>query len=123
MLDIFHNWGEDLKVGNGGDLALSSGSDTINQRVLRRLLTNPGDYIWNLDYGGGLGKLVGQPVNSRQIEAVISTQILQEAAIPVSPAPRIVTTVTDAAQGNVAVNITYSDPGSSNPVTLNLNVG
>lgn len=122
MFDIFHNWGDDLQVGSGGDLALSSNSDTINQRILRRLLTNAGDYIWNLDYGGSLGQFVGRPINSREIGAVISTQLLQEAAVPVSPAPQIVTMLSDATQGNVAVNITYSDPWSSKPVTLNFNV-
>jgi phage baseplate assembly protein W len=123
MFDIFHNCGEDLKVGNGGDLALAGGTDVINQRVLRRLLTNPGDYIWNLNYGGGLATFVGQPVNPREIEAVISTQLLEEAAIPTSPVPRIVATTTDVAQGGVAVNITYADPGESAPVTLNFTVG
>lgn len=123
MFDIFHNWGDDLAVGNSGDLALSSGSDTINQRILRRLLTNPGDYIWNLDYGGGLGQFVGQPVDSREIEGVIRTQLLREAAISVSPPPGIVTTVTDAAGGNVAVAITYSAPASPRAVTLNFNIG
>jgi phage baseplate assembly protein W len=123
MFDIFHNCGEDLKVGNGGDLALSGGTDVINQRVLRRLLTNPGDYIWNLNYGGGLATFVGQPFNPREIEAVISTQLLEESAIPTSPVPRIVAMTTDVAQGGVAVNITYADPGASAPVTLNFTVG
>ncbi len=123
MLDIFHNWGDDLAVGNSGDLALSSGSDTTNQRILRRLLTNPGDYIWNLDYGGGLGQFVGKPVNSKEIEGVIRTQLLEEAAVPVSPAPGIVTTVTDAARGTVAVSITYTVADSPAAVTLNFNAG
>ena len=123
MLDIFHNWGDDLAVGNSGDLALSSGSDTTNQRILRRLLTNPGDYIWNLDYGGGLGQFVGKPVRSKEIEGVIRTQLLEEAAIAASPAPRIVTTITDAARGTVAVSITYSAADLPGAVTLNFNAG
>ncbi len=123
MLDIFHNWGDDLAVGNSGDLALSSGSDTTNQRILRRLLTNPGDYIWNLDYGGGLGQFVGRPVSSKEIEGVIRTQLLEEAVIPVSPAPGIVTTITDAAGGTMAVSITYSAADSPGAVTLNFNAG
>ena len=45
MYDIFHEWGSDLVVGSGGDLALASGSAVVSQRVCRRLLTNPGDYI------------------------------------------------------------------------------
>ena len=51
------------------------------QRVLRRLLTSPGDYIWQLDYGAGLARFIGQPVNPLQIKAVIRSQIFKEAAV------------------------------------------
>ena len=75
MYDIFHQWGSDLTVSSSGDLAISAGSDTVSQRVYRRLLTNPGDYIWNLDYGGGFAQFVGTPTNNTDIEAVIRTQL------------------------------------------------
>jgi hypothetical protein len=55
MNDIFHEWGRDLVIDSSGDLALATGSDATNQRVCRRLLTNSGDYLWNRDYGGGIG--------------------------------------------------------------------
>ena len=71
MDDIFHEWGSDLVAGSGGDLLLATGSVVVSQRVSRRLLTNPGDYIWNLDYGGGLAQFVGLPAKSADIEAVI----------------------------------------------------
>ncbi len=75
MDDIFHEWGGDLVVGSGGDLVLSVGSDMVSQRVLRRLLTNPGDYLWNLDYGGGLAQFVGTPTNSADIESTVRTKL------------------------------------------------
>jgi hypothetical protein len=69
MNDIFHEWGRDLVIDSGGDLALARGSDATNQRVCRRLLTNSGDYLWNRDYGGDwLGSSVrwpGQPILRR----------------------------------------------------------
>jgi hypothetical protein len=123
MYDIFHEWGADLAVGSGGDIALASGSDMISQRVCRRLLTNPGDYLWNLDYGGGLALFVGQPAKSTEIEAVITSQLLLETAVPTSPAPQVTTTVTDVANGYVVANIIYVDPTSQNAVTLNVSTG
>jgi hypothetical protein len=97
MYDIFHEWGNDLTVGSGGDLALSTGSDTVNQRVFRRLLTNAGDYLWNLDYGGGLGQFVGTPANTADIEAIVRAQLALETAVPATPPPQISASVVDAA--------------------------
>ncbi len=123
MYDLFLEWGADVIVGSGGDIALASGSDIISQRVCRRLLTNPGDYLWNLDYGGGLAQFIGQPVRSAEIEAVITNQLLLESAVPTSPAPQVTTTVIDIANGHVAANIIYVDPTSQTSVTLNVSAG
>jgi hypothetical protein len=123
MFDLFHEWGSDLAVGSGGDLALAAGSDVVTQRVCRRLLTNSGDYLWNLSYGGGLAQFVGLPAKSPDIEAVILNQLLLEAAVPASPAPQVTTTVVDVANGYVVANITYADPASGQPVTLNVRTG
>jgi phage baseplate assembly protein W len=123
MHDLFHEWGSDLSVGSGGDLALSTGSDTVNQRVCRRLLTNAGDYLWNLDYGGGLAQFVGKPANTADIEAVVRTQLALETAVPATPAPQISASVVDAANGYVVATITYTDPSSTAPVQLNVSTG
>jgi hypothetical protein len=120
MDDIFHEWGSDLMAGSGGDLAVSTGSDTINQRVFRRLLTNSGDYLWNLDYGGGLGQFVGAPANSADIEAIVRTQLALESAVPTTPAPQISADIVNAANGYVVATITYVDPTSMMPVQLNV---
>jgi hypothetical protein len=123
MYDIFHEWGTDLLADSSGDLALSTGSDTASQRVFRRLLTNPGDYLWNLDYGGGLGQFVGSPANPADIQAIIRTQLALETAIPATPAPQITASVVDAANGYVAATIIYTDPSSAAPVRLNVSAG
>jgi len=123
MYDLFHERGADLAVGSSGDIALASGSDMISQRVCRRLLTNPGDYLWNLDYGGGLARFIGQPVRSTEIEAVITSQLLLEAAVPTSPPPQVTTTVIDVANGYVIANISYVDPTTQTAVTINVSTG
>jgi hypothetical protein len=120
MYDIFLEWGGDLVVGISGDLALATGSDVTSQRVCRRLLTNSGDYLWNLDYGGGLAQFVGIPANPVDIEAVIMDQLLLETAVPTTPAPQVTTTVPNAARGYVVATITYSDPTSRRTVTFNV---
>jgi hypothetical protein len=123
MYDIFHEWGSDLVAGSGGDLSLATGAVVVGQRVSRRLLTNPGDYIWNLDYGGGLAQFVGLPAKSADIEAVITNQILLETAVPTTPAPQVTTTVVNTTNGSVVANITYADPTSQKSVTVNVSTG
>jgi len=123
MYDIFLNWGSDLVVGAGGDLALSTGAETINQRVVRRLLTNSGDYLWNLNYGGGLGQFVGTPASPADIEAIVRTQLALETAVPTTPEPQISASIANAANGYVVATITYADPSSTAPIQLNVATG
>jgi len=108
--DLFHVWELDLTTSASGDLALVSGSTLGQQRVLRRLLTNPGDYIWHTDYGAGLAGFVGMPANEKQIMATIRSQIFQEAAVARTPEPVIDVQVSPAgALSTVYVNIQYTD--------------
>ena len=123
MNDIFLEWGADFSVGSTGDLALVTGSDMTNQRVCRRLLTNAGDYLWQLDYGGGLAQFVGAPANPSDIASVIGTQLALETAVSASPAPQVSVTVVDAANGYVVANIAYTDAASGSSVQLNVSSG
>jgi hypothetical protein len=123
MYDIFHEWGSDLTIDSSGDLALSAGSDSVSQRIFRRLLTNPGDYLWNLDYGGGLGQFVGATTNPAAIEASVRTQLLLEASIPPTPAPQVTARIVDPANGYVLATITYADPSTLQPIQLDVSIG
>jgi hypothetical protein len=120
MYDINLVWGGDLSVGSNGDLALVSGPVQTNQRVLRRLLTNSGDYIWNLGYGGGLATFVGSTANAADVEAVIRNQLGLESAIAANPAPTVLMQTVSSVGGCVTAEITYSMSSSDDLVNLDV---
>jgi phage baseplate assembly protein W len=120
MPDLSHIWGSDLLPSPTGDLALVDDPTLGQQRVLRRLLTNPGDYIWQLDYGAGLGRFIGQPASAAQIRSVIRSQIFQEAAVARTPEPVIDVQV--GVDGTVYVHIRYVDAVSGQTQILSFPV-
>jgi hypothetical protein len=89
MSDIDHVFGSDLAVTVSGDLAAVSGSTLGQQRVLRRLLTNAGDYIWKLTYGAGLPSVIGMPVDAAAVTGLVRSQIFLESAVAQTPTPVI----------------------------------
>jgi phage baseplate assembly protein W len=121
MPDLFHQYGGDLLVGPGGDLATVETSQLGQQRVLRRLLTNPGDYVWNPSYGAGLAQFVGQPVNVARIRSVIRSQIFQESAVARQPEPTI--DVQADVSGTVTVQVSYADSITGATQVLSFTVG
>lgn len=121
MPDLSHEFGADLEVGPTGDLAVAQGAAQGRQRVLRRLLTNPGDYIWQPDYGAGLGRFVGSPAAPERIRAVVRSQIFREPAVARSPEP--VVEVQADGQGRVFVAIRYADADSGATQSLGFSVG
>jgi hypothetical protein len=120
MYDIYLDWGLDLCVSSTGDLALVSGPANINQRILRRLLTNAGDYLWSLDYGGGLANFVGSSAATKDIESVIRTQLGLESLIPNSPAPTVTIRPFDASNGAIVAQIQYADQAAGGLINVNV---
>ena len=120
MADISHVVGFDLALGPTGDLAAVSDPSLGQQRVLRRLLTNPGDYIWNLTYGAGLPGMVGKIAQPMSIRGLITSQMLREAAVAQSPLPQV--TVSSDNAGTVYAYVQYSDAatGSAQVLTVPL---
>jgi hypothetical protein len=124
MADVWHQWGSDLTIGPTGDLAIVTGTQLGQQRILRRLLTYPGEYIWQLDYGAGLAQFVGQPANSLQIQAVVRSQIFMESAVSRNPEPVIDVQVSPAGNvGVVYVHIRYVDATSGRTEILSFSIG
>ena len=107
MPDLEMSWSGDLSVSATGDLAVVSDPNLGTERVLRRLMTNPRDYIWNPDYGAGLGQFVGRPVDLAGVEALIRTQMSLETAVSSTPEPVI--SVSSDVAGRLYLQIRYED--------------
>lgn len=120
MADLALQVGGDLAVGPTGDLGLADGPILTQQRVLRRLLTNPGDYIWQLGYGAGLGSFVGQPGAPAAIAGVVRVQLLQEAAV--APSPSSVVTSVPGDDGTVTTSLTYTDASTGQASTVSFSL-
>lgn len=115
MSDLNHTFDGDLSVNAGGDLAMATGSMLGQQRVLRRLLTNTGDYIWHLTYGAGLPGQIGAPANAATIRGLVRNQIFNEAIVASDPAPSIAVQTADS---YVSLQISYSDAATATTQTL-----
>lgn len=120
MADLALSFGGDLAVGPTGDLALAEGGLLTQQRVLRRLLTNAGDYLWQLSYGAGLGQFVGQPGAPASIAGIARSQMLQEAAVAPSPVPTA--SAQAGGDGTVTLTISYADAASGTTSSLSFTV-
>lgn len=112
MVDLEHTWSGDLQVGYSGDLAVVTGSDMTTRRIYRRLMTNTGGYLWNLDYGAGLAQFVGQPYRSDQIESIVRNQMSLEASVAQTPPPTVTTAAPVGSGGYVLCTISFTDAAS-----------
>jgi phage baseplate assembly protein W len=119
MPDIAHFWGSDLQVSASGGLRLVDGLDLANQRIIRRLMTAPGAYIWHPTYGAGLPQQIGGTINEAKIKSIITSQIYQEAVVAKSPAPKI--TITPFLNGvNVHIAYTMAVSGTQNILSFDV---
>jgi len=108
MADLYHNFGGDLVLGATGDLLATQDQTTeTTQRLLRRLLTPQGDYIWELPFGAGLPQQVGLPTAETAIRNAIRAQIFQDSGVAKIPEPVI--TFTRDTTGLAVANISYTD--------------
>ena len=118
-MDIFAYLGNDLEPSATGDLLTADSVTRSKQRVLRRLLTNPGDYIWHPEYGAGLPSRIGTLLDIEEITGLIRSQIFEEASVQKEPEPVI--TVTPIPNG-VSVGIRYVEAESGQESNLQFSV-
>lgn len=119
MADVSHNFGTDMDLASNGDLLPVDAVSYSNQRILRRLLTNPGDYIWQLDYGAGLRKRIGSPYTIPEITGLIKSQMYLEKSVVQSPEPDI--SVTKISDG-ISVQIIYTEASTNTTTPLTFSV-
>jgi hypothetical protein len=91
MITIVCDWNGDLGVGPGGDICVAPIQAAVQERIIRRLLTNPGGYIWHTNYGAGLAGYVGEPYSPSVIESTVLSQLRLEVLVAASPAPVVQT--------------------------------
>jgi hypothetical protein len=115
MPDLFHFFSGDMQWGSNGDLQTVSSVQESQQRILRRLLTNPQDYIWNPTYAG-IPSWIGKPIDNAAMKSLIVTQMYLEASIVQNPRPQVdfVSTV----GGSISSSIRYVESDSNEPTTL-----
>ncbi len=129
MSDISLLWADDFTVDDTGDLVAAVSTNELQQRIIRRFLTNSQsivevtgnvgitqDYLFEPDYGGNARAYVGQLYNSQLAQSIQSnllSQALRESdvdptgtSIVVTPLPNgltVAATISLNAGGFVAI--------------------
>ena len=116
MTDAAQIYGGDLQLTPRGDIALVNGAVEGRQRVLRRILTTLGNYIWTPGYGGGVPAMIGQPQDLRRVDGTVRAQMLQEQCVAQIPPPKVV--VTAPLPGVTQIAINYQDALTNEGVLL-----
>lgn len=119
MADLSLIWQQDLVFDLTSDLMLAQGSEAGRQRVLRRLLTNPGDYFAHPSYGAGLPEKVGSISSAAELQALVFSQMLLEPVVAQDPPPNVSVT---AVPNGVAILVMYNDAITGEPVTLGFDI-
>jgi hypothetical protein len=119
VADIYQVFNNDLVVSANGDLLTCTSVVESEQRVLRRLFTNPGDYIWQPNYGAGLPQKIGSPFDVSTIESIVQSQMYLEDSVVRVPPPDV--EVASFPNG-MFVDIEYTEADTQDDVVLSFPV-
>lgn len=108
--DLQHTFGADLTLSAVGGLAIASGTQHGQEKVTRRLLTNPGDDLMQPDYGAGLPASIGNPSSAARIRATILKQLRLERNVSQTIGPKVHVDLN--ASGVAAATVQYVDAGT-----------
>ena len=92
MSDLNLTFSGDVAASAAGDLLTTDALTEATQRVLRRLLTNPGDYLWHPEYGAGLPARIGSALDVDELAGLVRTQMLLEDGVARDPEPQVTLT-------------------------------
>jgi len=124
LIAIASRWEGDLSAGATGDIAVVPVQSEVQQRLIRGLLTNPGDYIWHTKYGAGLGSYVGERYSQNFIEGAVLNQLKFEPLVMATPAPSVQINLSLAGSlSTIAVAVKYQVSGTSSPDSVVLHLG
>ena len=108
MIALTAEWGGDLTLSPAGDLSAVPVETEAQQRIIRRLLTNQGSYIWHLDYGAGLGRQIGKPFVARSVENTVTDHLRREKLVSTTLPPSVqISGVSDQSSGALAMVIHF----------------
>lgn len=122
-MDCYHYFGGDLVINSRGDILMADGLTLSQQRILRRLLTNAGDYIWHPEYGAGLPSYIGLPLTQalfKEISGLITAHMYLESSVAQDPPPVI---KLSANQNSLYCSIEYTESATKSLQVLTFNVG
>jgi phage baseplate assembly protein W len=120
LLNDLNQWvGADIGTSATGDLGTANADTRTRQRIVRRLVTNPGDYIFHPEYGAGLPAKIGDTLDVQALRGLIRSQVRLEEGVAQTPEPQVdVTAITNG----VSVHILYTSSVTRRPVSLSFNV-
>lgn len=112
-LDLNAPFGDDIHLVGVSDVGILGNRksdfdfltdrEELIQRLIRRLLTTPGEWIVFPAYGGGLRERVGESISAQwiaSVKAVVLDQVLQEPDIAHDPPPTVrIQTLQPAGEG------------------------
>ena len=90
--DLFLEWRTDLQVSAQGDLRTANEFTLLKQRIVRRLITFPGEVLFQPDFGVGIGRYIDEPLNEDVYAALkrrIIDQVYKEDLVARNPEPEI----------------------------------
>lgn len=103
LYDLALDWAGDLQVSAQGDLLQSTSLKLLQERIIRRILTNKKALMWEPDFGAGIPTFVCAELNAdikNQIKQRIIQEVYKEEAVARDPEPEI--TFTQALDGFIA---------------------
>ncbi len=102
-MDIYLDWNGDLVLTPNGSIQTAVGWDNVRQRIIRHMITNglitlpdgttlTPDYFFHVDFGNGLGSMIGQAPSAQydeDLKRIIRLSCLEDAAVDPAFVPQV----------------------------------